>query len=90
MHLLTGGMLVSSTKSSEGGRTKDLTRKIGAMSWAFLETMKTDNYWNLSYVQVCSVARQHAQRSAALRSIVTRFCKMRERCSRSIIRRYRN
>jgi len=22
------------------------------MSWAFLETMKTDVYWNISYVQV--------------------------------------
>ena len=55
--------MVSSTESSERGRTKSLTRSIGAMSWAFLETMKTDYYWNISYVQVCLVARQHGQRS---------------------------
>lgn len=29
------------------------------MSWAFLETMKTDTYWNISYVQVSSYLISH-------------------------------
>ena len=29
-----------------------LTNLVGAMSWAFLGTMKTDYNWNISYVQV--------------------------------------
>ncbi|KAL6246894.1 hypothetical protein RBB50_006201 [Rhinocladiella similis] len=32
-------------------------RHVGAMSWAFLETMKTDYYWNISYVQILQNAR---------------------------------
>lgn len=29
-------------------------KHVGAMSWAFLETMKSDVNWNVSYLQVCS------------------------------------
>ncbi|KIX03088.1 uncharacterized protein Z518_06638 [Rhinocladiella mackenziei CBS 650.93] len=32
-------------------------RHVGAMSWAFLETMKTDIHWNLSYVQILQNTR---------------------------------
>lgn len=32
-------------------------RHVGAMSWAFLETMKTDVYWNISYVQILQNTR---------------------------------
>ncbi|KIW10552.1 hypothetical protein PV08_11516 [Exophiala spinifera] len=32
-------------------------RHVGAMSWAFLETMKTDYYWNISYVQILQNTR---------------------------------
>ncbi|KAK5464920.1 hypothetical protein LTS15_001483 [Exophiala xenobiotica] len=32
-------------------------RHVGAMSWAFLETMKTDYYWNISYVRILQNAR---------------------------------
>ncbi|KAJ9629074.1 hypothetical protein H2204_009014 [Knufia peltigerae] len=32
-------------------------RHVGAMSWAFLETMKTDYYWNISYIQILQNAR---------------------------------
>lgn len=28
-------------------------KHVGAMSWAFLETMKNDVNWNMSYIQVC-------------------------------------
>ncbi|EXJ67822.1 uncharacterized protein A1O5_09168 [Cladophialophora psammophila CBS 110553] len=32
-------------------------RHVGAMSWAFLETMKTDVDWNMSYVQILQNTR---------------------------------
>jgi hypothetical protein len=36
------------------------------MSWAFLETMKTDYYWNISYVKVCFWSLGSTSSSAAL------------------------
>lgn len=34
------------------GVSMQITTTVGAMSWAFLETMKRDFNWNVSYIQV--------------------------------------
>jgi hypothetical protein len=30
-------------------------KHVGAMSWSFLETMRTDRNWDMNYIQVCGI-----------------------------------
>jgi len=54
------------------------------MSWAFLQTMRMDYGWNMSYVQVKTANEGAANRTA---NPADRFCKTRGPCCSSVTHR---
>jgi hypothetical protein len=36
-------------------------KHVGAMSWSFLETMRTDRNWDMNYIQILMSSRQLLQ-----------------------------
>lgn len=63
-------------------------RHVGAMSWAFLETMKHDYRWDMSYIQVSLLDDGRWVSSVMLTG--SRSWKLRGICCSKIIRRFRS